>query len=289
MSFDKFLFVSVFVNFSMTIGDNVSIVTLDPVSDGIQATHTVTLHPEALENHEPSVGAPSPPPLPPPLQKSAIITLDPMSILQDEETNNKKEKQKKSSNEKMYDAPRYQTTTTVVETTEYISNDGPAVRIEFPRLDCEYIRTLGGIMKVVCIVLCLLTFLFVMMGPAYYTGVGWATFVSSVGIFVTTSLLTLYLFRVVDSLPSINWIVCEMVYCFAWTVFFFIAACVLAVASSQFRGTFAWAIAAFFAFGAMCAYGFDCYLKFLSWKNNERATGGSNPVVVQQQRRNNFV
>eukprot|EP00081_Caenorhabditis_elegans_P012504 NP_491274.1 Uncharacterized protein CELE_F47B3.3 [Caenorhabditis elegans] len=156
-------------------------------------------------------------------------------------------------------------------------------------------------MKIVCIVLCLLTFIFVMMGPAYYTGVGWATFVSSVGIFVTTSLLTLYLFRVVDTLPSINWIVClstrteiiifqEMVYCFAWTVFFFIAACVLAVASSQFRGTFAWAIAAFFAFGAMCAYGFDCYLKFLSWKNNERATGGSNPVVIQQQqRRNNFV
>ncbi|CAL2029356.1 hypothetical protein CAEBREN_15167 [Caenorhabditis brenneri] len=272
----------------MTIGDNVSIVTLDPVSDGIQSAHTVTLHPEALENYEPSVGAPSPPPLPPPLQKSAIITLDPTCILQDEETKAKKEKQKSSSNE-MYDSPRYQTTTTVVETTEYISNDGPAVRIEFPRLDCEYIRTLGGIMKIVCIVLCLLTFLFVMMGPAYYTGVGWATFVSSVGIFVTTSLLTLYLFRVVDSLPSINWIVCEMVYCFAWTVFFFIAACVLAVASSQFRGTFAWAIAAFFAFGAMCAYGFDCYLKFLSWKNNERATGGSNPVVVQQQRRNNFV
>ncbi|EFP01524.1 hypothetical protein CRE_23922 [Caenorhabditis remanei] len=280
----------------MTNGDNVSIVTLDPVADGIKSTHTVTIYPEALVNAEPTIEAPSPPPLPPPIQKSAIITLDPTNILQDEEPKIKKEKQKKKNNnkndkneKKMYDSPRYQTTTTVVETTEYISNDGPAVRIEFPRLDCEYIRTLGGIMKIVCIVLCLLTFLFVMMGPAYYTGVGWATFVSSVGIFVTTSLLTLYLFRVVDSLPSINWIVCEMVYCFAWAVFFFIAACVLAVASAQFKGTFAWAIAAFFGFGAMCAYAFDCYLKFLSWQNNERATGGSNPVVVQQQRRNNFV
>ncbi|CCD70213.1 MARVEL domain-containing protein [Caenorhabditis elegans] len=270
----------------MTNGDNVSIVTLDPVSDGISTNHRVILHPEALEQEEPPIEAPSPPPLPPPIQKSAIVALDPTHILQNEESKSKKEQKK----EKMYDSPRYQTTTTVVETTEYIGNDGPAVRIEFPRLDCEYIRTLGGIMKIVCIVLCLLTFIFVMMGPAYYTGVGWATFVSSVGIFVTTSLLTLYLFRVVDTLPSINWIVCEMVYCFAWTVFFFIAACVLAVASSQFRGTFAWAIAAFFAFGAMCAYGFDCYLKFLSWKNNERATGGSNPVVIQQQqRRNNFV
>ncbi|CAI2304173.1 unnamed protein product [Caenorhabditis sp. 36 PRJEB53466] len=266
----------------MTNGDNVSIVTLDPVADGIQLPTTVTMHPEALEptDERQSAGAPSPPPLP---QKTAIITLDATNILQEEETN---VKSGNNNEEKMYDSPRYQTTTTVVETTEYISNDGPAVRIEIPRLDCEYIRTLGGIMKVVCIVLCLLTFLFVMMGPAYYTGVGWATFVSSVGIFVTTSLLTLYLFRVVDTLPSVNWIVCEMVYCFAWTVFFFIAACVLAVASAQYRGTFSWAIAAFFAFGAMCAYGFDCYLKFLSWKNDERATGGPNPTVIQQQRRN---
>lgn len=31
----------------------------------------------------------------------------------------------------------------------------------------------------------------------------------------------------------------------------------------------------FFAFGAMCAYGFDSYLKFLAWRHNEVATGGA--------------
>lgn len=30
----------------------------------------------------------------------------------------------------------------------------------------------------------------------------------------------------------------------------------------------------FFAFGAMCTYGFDSYIKFLAWKHDEVATGG---------------
>lgn len=48
-----------------------------------------------------------------------------MHKFQNEESKSKKEQKK----EKMYDSPRYQTTTTVVETTEYIGNDGPAVRV----------------------------------------------------------------------------------------------------------------------------------------------------------------
>ncbi len=30
----------------------------------------------------------------------------------------------------------------------------------------------------------------------------------------------------------------------------------------------------FFAFLALLAYGLDCYLKFMAWKNNEKAMGG---------------
>lgn len=80
-----------------------------------------------------------------------------------------------------------------------------------------------------------------------------------------------------------------MIYCFAWTIFYFIAGSVLAVASVSFHGAFGWAVAAFFAFCAMCVYALDCYLKFLAWKvlnsrfivlsnvsvkNNEKARGG---------------
>uniref|UniRef100_A0A1I7WT58 MARVEL domain-containing protein n=1 Tax=Heterorhabditis bacteriophora TaxID=37862 RepID=A0A1I7WT58_HETBA len=219
--------------------------------------------------------------------------------------------------------PRYTTTTTVVETREYVADDGPSVRVGLPSFDCSYIRTLGGMMKCICIALCLLCFLCVLIGGpgfndeliqnlplSFYftiTGAGWATFVSTVGLSVSTTLLFLYIFRVVDALPQVSWIVgvCylmklrqlyyfipnniirrqmalhmyyvnniyfilqEMCFYFAWTIFFFIAACVLAVAASRFSGAAGWGAAAFFAFGAMCAYGFDCYLKFLSWKNNE--------------------
>ncbi|XGW19726.1 hypothetical protein V3C99_003513 [Haemonchus contortus] len=183
--------------------------------------------------------------------------------------------------------PRYTTTTTVVETTEYMSpSDSPTYAVTGPNVDFSYVRTLGGIMKCVCIALCLLCFLCVLIGgPGYYSGAGWATFVSSVGLCVSTTLLFLYLFRVVDALPQVPWIVGEMCFCFAWTIFFFIAACVLAVAAARFTATGGWAVAAFFAFGAMCAYGFDCYLKFLSWKNNEVATGGGGRDFIAEQRR----
>ncbi|PIO64905.1 hypothetical protein TELCIR_13448 [Teladorsagia circumcincta] len=79
---------------------------------------------------------------------------------------------------------------------------------------------------------------------SYMPGAGWATFVSSVGLCVSTTLLFLYLFRVVDALPQVPWIVGEMCFCFAWTIFFFIAACVLAVAAARFTATGGWAVAA---------------------------------------------
>ncbi|ETN73631.1 hypothetical protein NECAME_00718 [Necator americanus] len=67
--------------------------------------------------------------------------------------------------------PRYATTTTVVETTEYMAPDeSPSYGVVVPSADCSYIRTLGGIMKCVCIVLCFLCFLCVLIGgPGYYT------------------------------------------------------------------------------------------------------------------------
>lgn len=233
--------------------NRLSVITLDPGAEDVM-------------HSEPSPPPPAPPTIPLPIVDKSCADDDYEEI-----------------KKKMHE-PRYHTTTTVVETTEYVTGE-PVVQIGFPKLDCEYIRTLGGIVKIICMVLCLLTFIFVMSGPAYYSGAGWATFVSSIGLFVTTCLLTLYMFKVVDTLPNINWIVIEMVFCFAWTIFFFIAACVLAVAAAQFSGTLPWAIAAFFAFGGMCAYGFDCYLKFLSWKHNEKASGGPSQIVIEQQRR----
>jgi len=94
---------------------------------------------------------------------------------------------------------------------------------------------------------------------------------------ISTTLLLLYLFHVVDTMPQVPWIVIEMIYCSAWAFLYFLAGSVLAVASvSHYRyGTVAWGIAAFFGFSAMLVYILDAYLKFLGWKRNERASGGS--------------
>ncbi|KAF7633492.1 MARVEL domain-containing protein [Meloidogyne graminicola] len=146
-----------------------------------------------------------------------------------------------------------------------------------PWLDTSYLRTLPGLLKIIVIFFNFLCFMCVLIGgPAYYAGVGGATFVSVFGFIISTTLLMLYLFHLVDQWPQIPWIVCEMIYCFSWTIFYFIAGSVLAVASVSHYHAAGWAIAAarFFGFSAMLAYALDCYLKFLAWKNNERAMGG---------------
>jgi len=177
----------------------------------------------------------------------------------------------------MYEETRVYTTTTGVggsrwvPATEYATSDFNAY------MDCSYVRTLPGLLKVIVIILNFLCFFCVLLGPAYYAGVGGATFVSIFGLIITLTLLMLYIFHIVDSTPQIPWILIEMVYCFAWAIFYFIASSVLAVASVSHYHATGWAIAAFFGFSAMLAYILDSYLKFLSWKNNEKATGGAGP------------
>uniref|UniRef100_A0A915DCB6 MARVEL domain-containing protein n=1 Tax=Ditylenchus dipsaci TaxID=166011 RepID=A0A915DCB6_9BILA len=171
------------------------------------------------------------------------------------------------------------------ETTVYTTTSGSRyvpthTYVESPSdlnisLDMDYVRTLPGLLKCLEIAFDFLCFVCVLVGgPAYYAGVGWSTFVSVFGFVITLTLLMLYIFHVVDTMPQVPWIVGEMVYCFAWTIFYFIAGSVLAVASVSHPHAGGWTVAAFFAFLALITYGLDCYLKFLAWKNNEKATGG---------------
>ncbi|PAV76709.1 hypothetical protein WR25_22223 [Diploscapter pachys] len=278
--------------------DTISVTTLDPVDrfsppvvipSSKPQKQTLKVAPKPL-NGGPKTANVAPMP----------VVVSPKSILEkDQLKESKKIESDKNENEKICDEkklgdlnkmhePRYHTTTTVVEETQYYEGDGrPTYSYDLPSISCDlsYLRTLGGIMKLLCILGCILTFIFTMAGPGHFSGAGWATFVSSIGLVVTSVLLTLYIFRIVDNLPNVPWIIMEMCFCFAWCIFFFIAACVLAVVATKYSATLGWAIASFFAFGCMCAYGFDCYLKFLAWKNNEKATGGGEDFIAQQQRR----
>jgi hypothetical protein len=78
-----------------------------------------------------------------------------------------------------------------------------------PWLDTSYLRTLPGLLKLIVICFNFLCFMCVLIGgPAYYAGVGGATFVSVFGFIISLTLLILYLFHIVDQWPQIPWIVC---------------------------------------------------------------------------------
>ncbi|EFO25899.1 synaptophysin/synaptoporin family protein [Loa loa] len=149
------------------------------------------------------------------------------------------------------------------------------VEIMKPELDLNYLKTLSGMLKCICITLDFICFICLLVGgPAYYIGVGWIIFVCVFGMLVSLVLLILYLFHIVDLLHQIPWIVSEMIFYFAWAVFFFICGCVLALVAARFHGITGYGAASFLSFGALCAYGFDSYVKFLAWRHNEVATGG---------------
>lgn len=186
----------------------------------------------------------------------------------------------------MYEETRVYTTTTGARwapTDTYVASSNLSLW-----LDCGYLRTLAGLLKLIVIILNFLCFFCLLFGPAYYTGVGGATFVSVFGFIISLTLLMLYLFHVVDSMPQIPWIPCEMVYCFAWAIFYFIAGSVLAVGSVSHYHATSWAIAAFFGFSAMLVYILDAYLKFMGWKHNEVASGGcgSSPFIREARTQN---
>ncbi|CAG9529884.1 unnamed protein product [Cercopithifilaria johnstoni] len=145
-----------------------------------------------------------------------------------------------------------------------------------PELDLNYLKTLPGMLKCMCITLDFICFIcLVVGGPVYYTGAGWIIFICTFGMLVSLILLILYLFHVVDLFRQIPWIVAEMIFYFAWAVFFFICGCVLASVAARFRGITGYGVASFFSFGALCAYGFDSYLKFLAWRHDQVAMGGA--------------
>uniref|UniRef100_A0AC35TV59 MARVEL domain-containing protein n=1 Tax=Rhabditophanes sp. KR3021 TaxID=114890 RepID=A0AC35TV59_9BILA len=141
-------------------------------------------------------------------------------------------------------------------------------------LDLDYLKTFAGMLKCIQICVCFMCLISVSTGQAYYSGASWASFVSLMGLMLTTLLLILYLFHIVDKISAINVTVTEMAYCFAWAMFFFLSGTVLILASLQYKLSIGWTIGSFFAFAGMIAYGLDSWLKFLAWKRGEKAMGG---------------
>ncbi|GAB6027916.1 hypothetical protein CHUAL_002131 [Chamberlinius hualienensis] len=139
-----------------------------------------------------------------------------------------------------------------------------------PRFDPSYLRTIPGILKLFRMLMDLLGFICVMVSGVYYwSGANWFSFVSMTSFWVTGVLLVFYLFHLIERLHFLPWMLLEFIYNTVWTVFYLIAAAIVA-SLGQIE---AFAAAAFFGFCAMIAYGYDAFLKFRGWRNGDLAQG----------------
>ncbi|GIY12652.1 CKLF-like MARVEL transmembrane domain-containing protein 4 [Caerostris darwini] len=98
----------------------------------------------------------------------------------------------------------------------------------------------------------------------------WFNFVASTGLVVTAVLLFFYLIHIVERLKFVPWLAIELLYCATWTLFYMIAALVVAVKGGRDD---AWAAAGFFGFVGAILYASDCYTKYKSWRDGIPAQG----------------
>ncbi|XP_023235391.1 plasmolipin-like [Centruroides sculpturatus] len=159
--------------------------------------------------------------------------------------------------------PGTHTTTTTTATTTKVT---PVIRF-----DHSYVLKLPGWLK--CGE-CLISLLgFICSRSSRYnesSSANWYGFVSMTAFWVTLILLVMYLFHIIEKIHFIPWILGEFVYCAIWTLFYCIAAIVVAAKAS---GDDAYAAAAVFGFIAMVIYGVDAFLKYKAWRRGDIAQG----------------
>ncbi|GFR31849.1 CKLF-like MARVEL transmembrane domain-containing protein 4 [Trichonephila clavata] len=101
------------------------------------------------------------------------------------------------------------------------------VRIHF---DTSYIRTTPGIIKCLEIVNNIIGMICIMVsGCSWCSNSNWFNFVASTGLTVTGLLLLCYLVHIIERLKFVPWLAIELLYCATWTLFYMIAALVVAV------------------------------------------------------------
>ncbi|XP_055298825.1 plasmolipin-like [Sitodiplosis mosellana] len=121
-----------------------------------------------------------------------------------------------------------------------------------------YLHTVPGTLKVVCMAFVLIGFILIQCSD--HSGVTTAQFFSTIamiGFWFTGILLVLYLFHAIYVLHKIPWIKIEFYFCAAETVLLMLSSAFIAA-----KGVGLFTAAAFFGFVAMCAYGYDAFLKY---------------------------
>ncbi|GFU64035.1 CKLF-like MARVEL transmembrane domain-containing protein 4 [Trichonephila clavipes] len=80
--------------------------------------------------------------------------------------------------------------------------------------------TVNNIIGMICIMV---------SGCSWCSNSNWFNFVASTGLTVTGLLLLCYLVHIIERLKFVPWLAIELLYCATWTLFYMIAALVVAV------------------------------------------------------------
>ena len=84
----------------------------------------------------------------------------------------------------------------------------------------------------------------------------------------------MYILHVIEKFHVIPWLLIEMIFCGAWSLFYFSAAIDCAVKANQSTGSVpALTATSVFAFIALAVYGYDTFLKYSGWRAGQLAQG----------------
>lgn len=158
---------------------------------------------------------------------------------------------------------QHTTTTTMTATNTAVQTD--------IRFDPVYIRTVPGMLKCAQIALNFLGFFCIAVSSlGLHSQASFFDTIAGFGFWFTGILLALYLFHIVEKFYKIPWLKIELVYCGLWTLFYLVAATMVAGLTSY---SAALGFAAFFGFCAMVVYGYDAFLKYQGVSNGDIAQG----------------
>lgn len=133
-------------------------------------------------------------------------------------------------------------------------------------VDVDFLKGVGGILKVVEMVFSLVVFICASVSALNKDACGWIQFVSMTAFVLTIMLYIFHAFKLPPKFArSIPFKFCEFCYYAVFTLFYFISGVVAACFAT---GNAALSAAAFFAFASMCVFGADIYFRFVAWRHS---------------------
>ncbi|XP_037094359.1 CKLF-like MARVEL transmembrane domain-containing protein 8 isoform X1 [Pollicipes pollicipes] len=138
------------------------------------------------------------------------------------------------------------------------------------RLHKEYIFTVGGILKIMQMVLGLCGFLCITISDLSYHPVAtWYYFVCLISFWSSLIMLVCYSFHMVEKLHFLPCLQIELAFSCCWAALYLLAAAL----SASFSGTPSWAAATVFAFLGMSSHAWEAALKLRDVRAGDMAQG----------------